>query len=416
MVASGLPPAPASEFYDAARAGWKAVVAAGAMPADVRIAIEARLPVPARPARAAGLLQRAHAWAADIAAVATRPAVDVLDLARVEAWAAAPPRVGGWGDDDQAEFDELDNGVDLQAMAEKYIEGIEVDRFLDARAEGGYSMPGHGLSYRWCGRAKNLLGCRGPDVYGNEEARPWHVQAAAMHSACDAGAAGDGAGGAKSACMVTPMRCGSPHCRICLKPNLLKATCKSTSVLLAYFAWLASADGPGRSLFHHRVVSAPGTDYEKLKDHKYRAAYLDLCYQILRAPPIYEAVLDMAPRLRVALPAAGLDPAAVDQLVGLLRSLHAGNNDRRAGVNDFVCVVMRGWADALRRACVARGRDRAAEGAYRELIKRVPRLPTARLGSDPRLLELRRALAMNGGLGMGGEACGDPHVAVHARA
>lgn len=170
MVASGLPPASASKFYDAARAGWQAVVAAAAaaLPADVRIAIEARLPVPARPARAAGLLQRAHAWAADIAAAATRPAVDVLDLARAEAWAAAPPRVGGWGDDDQAEFDELDNGVDLQAMAEKYIEGIEDDRLLGARAEGGYSMPGHGLSYRWCGRAKNLLGCRGPDVYGNE--------------------------------------------------------------------------------------------------------------------------------------------------------------------------------------------------------------------------------------------------------
>ena len=121
-----------------------------------------------------------------------------------------------------------------------------------------------------------------------------------------------------------------------------------------------------------------------------------------QAPPLYEVVLDMAPRLRAALPAAGIDPAAVDQLVGLLRSLHAGNNDRRAGVNDLVYVVMRGWADVLRRARVARGSDRAAEDAYHELIKRVPRLPAARLGSDPHLLELRRALAMNGGLGMGG--------------
>ena len=139
-----------------------------------------------------------------------------------------------------------------------------------------------------------------------------------------------------------------------------------------------------------------------------------------QAPPLYEVVLDMAPRLRAALPAAGIDPAAVDQLVGLLRSLHAGNNDRRAGVNDLVYVVMRGWADVLRRARVARGSDRAAEDAYHELIKRVPRLPAARLGSDPHLLELRRALAMNGGLGMGGglavpPPCGGSRAGLRAR-
>ena len=397
-AASGLPPAGAADLYDAAQAGW--MVAAAGLPADARFAIEVRLPVPARPARAGGLLRRAHAWAAGIAAAATRPAVDVLDLVRAEEWAVVPPHIGGWGDNDRAEFDELDNGVDLAAMADKYIEGIEGDRFLDAASEGGYAMPGHGLSYYWCGRAKNLLGCRGPDVHGNDDARPWHVQAAALHSGT--AVEGGAGGGVKSACMVTPMRCGSPRCRTCLKQNLLKAARKSVSVLLAYFVWLASAEGPGRSQFHHRVVSAPGDDYEKLKDSKYRAAYLDLCYRMLREPPIYEVALDMAPRLRAALPAAGIDPAAVDQLATLLRSLHVGNSDRRAGVNDFTYNIMRGWAAALRRARPVRERDRDVEAVYRELIKRVPRLPAARLGSDPRLLELRRALALNGGLGMGG--------------
>ena len=392
--ASGLPQAPPAELYDAAQAGWLA--AAGGLPADVRAAIELRLPVPARPARAGGLLRRAHMWAADIAAAAARPAVDVVDLARAEAWAAAPPRIGGWGDDDWAEFDELDNGVDLQAMAEKYLDGIAADRFLDAAVAGGYAMPGHGLAYRWCGRTKNLLGCRGPDMHGAEDARSWHVQAAALHSGAAAGS------GTKSACMVTPMRCGSPRCRTCLKQNLMKAAGRAASVLLSYFAWRASADGPGRSQYHHRVVSAPGVDYGALKDPKYRADYVDLCYQMLRAPPIYEVALDMAPRLRAALPAAGVDPVAVDQLAGLLRSLHNGNADRRAAVNEFVYTAMRGWADALRRAGPARERERAAEDAYRELIKRVPRMPAARLGSDPRLLELRRALAVHGGLGMGG--------------
>lgn len=370
--AAALPPAGApADLLAAARAEWGA--AAAGLPPDIRAAIAAAYPVPVPP---------------------PPPPLPALPAPPPAAMLRPAPQVGGWNDD-RAEFEELDNGLDLEAMASLYLEGIEENRYLDAVAPGGVAVPGHGLAYRSCGRSYNLLGCSGPNVGQNEDARPWQVAADKCHAGPN--------GGQKSALKLVALRCGSPRCRTCLRQNLWSIAARATAVMTAYFSWLASAGGPGRSLVHHRVVSAPGEDYDDLRDPDYRRAYLDLVYELLKAPPIYEVFADMAPRLRSALPVAGIEAAAVDRLLTLLRDMHSGNSDRRADLNEYVYAAMRGWAAALRRARSARAVNVAVDGVYRELLRRVRPLPPAKqFNARPRLSAMRRALAVHGGLGMAG--------------
>ena len=199
------------------------------------------------------------------------------------------------------------------------------------------------------------------------------------------------------------MRCGSSRCRICLSNSLGQISGRATDELIRYFAWRASGAGGGKhSLFMHTVASAPAADYADLRDPDYRAQYRALVFSLLTSAPIYDILGLYADRLRAVLPAAGVDPAHVDGLVRWVRSAHAGGNaDRRADLNGFTYAALRGWVAALK---AARDRAPAAESLYRELNAAVPNMPRAGLGSHPRLLQLRRALARNGGLGYGGGA------------
>ena len=253
-AASGISPAAsAADLYDAARAGWLA--AASALPADVRAGVEGRLPIPARPARADGLLRRARAIAADESARAARPAVDVLGLA-LEALRSRPvparPPAGWMGlDDDGGGAEGLADvdGHGAEEIDDDDEAGSGTELFFKRNREGDFAGVYHG---EW-----RMLG-NGPACSRGGE---WLRLKGCMHEDHS------GLGVEFDTAMAVEYACRRIDCPKCFEAAVDRKAGRVVNRLFAMVGWRRTdfQDCPARERIPlHCVLSAPESEYGNL--------------------------------------------------------------------------------------------------------------------------------------------------------